>query len=53
VESGAWSAGGAVYRRTVAPTGRRWHNCALRHGKPTDRTRFGRRHRPAGARVGV
>jgi len=53
VESGAWSAGGAVYRRTVAATARDWHNRALRHGKPTGRTRFGRRHRPARARVGV
>src|SRR6266545_3173945 len=32
VEGGAWSAGGAVYRRTVAAAAGHWHNRALRHG---------------------
>src|SRR5439155_24061981 len=31
-EGGAWSAGGAVYRRTLAVTARGWHNRALRKG---------------------
>src|SRR5947207_9068997 len=31
-EGGAWSAGGAVYRRTLAATARGWHNRALRKG---------------------
>src|SRR5438093_2024918 len=45
VEGGASSAGGAVYRRTVAAVGLRWHNCALRHGPSRSRAHPSTLHR--------